>query len=143
MAEVSFHLHVGDRLDYARRLLHKAVRQEKTVWVRGDAQTLDELDASLWSQGAFLPHCRGGAPYGVLARTPIVLDPAAPPWSEDVAAQAFLLNLGADVAQEFPRYARVIEIVGQDEEDKRQARRRWKHYAAAGVVPTTHQQGDA
>ncbi|MDR0479806.1 MAG: DNA polymerase III subunit chi, partial [Burkholderiaceae bacterium] len=39
----------------------------------------------------------------------------------------------------FECYARLIELVGQDDEaDRAQARERWKHYAERGYAITRH-----
>jgi DNA polymerase-3 subunit chi len=43
-----------------------------------------------------------------------------------------LVNLGDAVPAGFDAFQRVIEIVSMDDEDRQQARARWKHYTALG-----------
>ncbi len=48
------------------------------------------------------------------------------------------MNLGADVPPEFAAFARVCDIVGGDEDSKRDARQRWRSYKQAGATPEDH-----
>lgn len=130
VTEVEFHTQAPDRLLYACRLLRKAAASATQVLVTADTETLDQLDQQLWtfSSTDFVPHCFQNAPAQVLENTPIVLTPTLPA----NAAQAILLNLGSEVPAGFEQFARVIEIVSEDANDKRQARSRWKHYAGFG-----------
>ena len=69
------------------------------------------------------------------ARTPIWLldDPQA------CIEPQVLVNLGPAVAPGFDRFARVIEIVGEDADDAQAGRQRWRHYVAAGFKPVLHE----
>ena len=70
-----------------------------------------------------------------LAVSPVVL-------SAELGAtphQDVLLNLGAQVPAAFERFSRLIEVVSStDEQDRGQARLRWKHYAARGYAIVRH-----
>ena len=138
-----FHFNVADRTEYACRLLRKASRQGATVVVTGPVPVLAKLDRALWTFDPleFLPHVmlRAGQPVAErLRRTKVWLseDPTASGHSE------VLVNLGLD-ALEAPRgfesFARVIEVVSGDENDRVAARQRWKHYAARGYAIERHE----
>lgn len=130
MPEVAFHSGVADKAAYLYRLLRKAYRQGSRVRVVGEPAQLDRLDSFLWAaeQGEFIPHARlrrGQAPDAALAAvTPI--------WLADAGAGVppceVLVNLGVQADAEEAGHARVIEIVGVDDEDRQRARQRWRHY---------------
>jgi DNA polymerase-3 subunit chi len=136
VTEVEFHTQTPDRLQYACRLLRKAATSAARVLVTADAETLKQLDQQLWSFSStdFVPHCLHDAPAQMLDHSPIVLTPNLPAQ----AAQTILLNLGSTVPAGFEQFARIIEIVSEDALDKRQARSRWKQYAALGYKLTSH-----
>lgn len=137
MTEVAFHFNAPDRLGYACRLLRKATGAGARVVVTGQAQVLRELDQALWTFAPleFVPHCYRQPSSAALAqRSPVVLadDPA------DTPHQHVLVNLGGPVPQGFERFERLIEVVTGDDDDRQQARARWKHYADRGYAITRH-----
>ena len=136
MTEVSFHFNVPDKLTYACRLLRKAYAAGGPVGVVAAPETLRELDAALWSFSAldFIPHCSAAAPAEVLERTRVVLatDCAALPQA------GALVHLGTGVPAGFERFERLIELVGADDQDRAQARARWRHYADHGYAIQRH-----
>ena len=136
MTEVAFHFNAPDSLAYACRLLRKAVGSGAKVVVTGPAETLQELDALLWTFSAtdFVPHCLADSEAHVLAASPVVLATSI----ASPAHQQVLLNLGRLVPEGFDRFERVIELVGQDEQDRQLARTRWKHYTDRGYAITRH-----
>jgi DNA polymerase-3 subunit chi len=48
------------------------------------------------------------------------------------------MNLGDEVPLGFERFARLIEIVSNDEHGRDQARLRWKHYKSLGYELLQH-----
>jgi DNA polymerase-3 subunit chi len=56
----------------------------------------------------------------------------------EVPHHEVLVNLGGPVPEGFERFERLIEVVTGEEEDRRQARARWKHYADRGYAITRH-----
>jgi DNA polymerase III subunit chi len=140
MTKVSFHFNVPHRIAYACRLLRKATRQNARVTVTGSAQSLQELDRTLWTFDAteFLPHLRlsPGQPVAERLRaTPVCL-------VEDLGGALHhdvLLNLGAGPPAGFERFERLVEIVSTDEDDRNAARARWKHYASRGYAIERHE----
>lgn len=137
MTEVQFHFNVPDRLGYACRLLRKAVRNGARVAVTAPPATLTRLDRTLWTFDAqdFVPHVllRGAEPVAPrLRETPIWLVERA----EMAAQHPVLVHLGEEPAEGFESFARLIEIVSTDAQERESARRRWKHYAGRGYAIT-------
>jgi DNA polymerase-3 subunit chi len=136
VTDVAFHFNAPDRMAYSCRLLRKAVANGARVVVTGHPDTLQALDAALWTFSAidFVPHCQLDSDAFVVAVSPVVLAASL----DSVPHQQVLLNLGEQVPSGFERFERVIELVGLIDEDRRQARGRWKHYTDRGHVITRH-----
>ena len=140
MTEIGFHYNARDKLNYACRLVRKAVNARGLqVVVVGEAQMLQAMDAALWqlSPSDFIAHCHADAPAHVVARSPVVLaagsgDAASLPHRE------MLVNLGAEVPAGFERFERLIDIVSDDPEDRQIGRSRWRHYADRGYTIQPH-----
>ena len=138
MTEIAFHFNAPDKLDYACRLLRKAVAAGSRVVVMASEQDLARLDTLLWtfSKTDFLPHvCLPGSAE-VIAVSPIVL--TSQPAAADFPHREVLVNLGDTVPEGFEVYARVIEVVSLDDTDRLQARARWKYYTDHGYVIVRH-----
>jgi DNA polymerase-3 subunit chi len=136
MTEVAFHFNAPQKLAYACRLLRKAyLKGAQLVVLVPDAQ-VGELDQALWlmAPGEFVPHSVPGDPPAVQVHSPIRLVTTLP----DTAGPAVLLNLRDEAPQGFERFDRVIDVVSLDDDDRRQARQRWRQYVAAGVEPQRH-----
>jgi DNA polymerase-3 subunit chi len=136
MTEVAFHFNAPDRVAYACRLLRKAVSSGAKIVVTGLPDTLQQLDAELWTFSAtdFVPHCLLDSEAALVAASPVIL-------AASIAAVPHLqvlLNLGPLVPSGFERFERVIEVVCLDDEDRQLARGRWKHYADRGYAITRH-----
>ena len=138
MTGIDFHFNTPDKVNYACRLLRKAVAARGAqVVVVGDAAVLDAIDLALWqlSPVDFIAHCSIDADPGVLARSPVVL---AGRDKSQLPHRQVLLNLGADVPTGFERFERLIDIVSDDEGDRQTARSRWRHYADRGYAIVRH-----
>ena len=134
MTDVAFHFGAPDKVAYAVRLLRKAVGTGARLLVLADTDTLQRLDAALWGDGStdFLSHCYANAPAQVLALSSVVLaDDGLGPGG---APLDVLVNLGAAMPPAFDRHPRVIEVVSLDEDDRLQARQRWRSYTAQGFA---------
>jgi DNA polymerase III subunit chi len=137
MTEVAFHFNVPDKVGYACRLLRKATGVGSRVVVTGEPELLRTLDTELWtfSQTEFIAHCHvASAEPQVLSASPVVLaeSPRGTP-HHDV-----LVNLGVRVPDGFERFERLIELVSVEEDDRQQARARWKHYKDRGYAMQRH-----
>lgn len=133
MPDISFHTGVEDRTLYLCRLLRKAARQSARVLVRGDAGEVDLLDKALWTFEAqdFVPHhrLRTGAALPVrLHRTPVWLMDEEGAWPAGVPAAGVLVQLASEPPSDAGQWDRIIEVVSTQEDDRRQARRRWRSY---------------
>lgn len=137
MTEVAFHFNAPDKLGYACRLLRKATATGARVVVTGEPELLRQLDVALWTFSplefiahGYVPAC--GA--DVAAASPVVLADSA----QAAPHQQVLVNLGTSLPDGFERFERLIEVVTQDDGDRQQARRRWKHYADRGYAIVRH-----
>jgi len=136
LTEIAFHFNAPDRLNYVCRLLRKAVGGGAKLAVTGPVDDLAQLDAALWmlSGTDFVPHCDVQASESVLARSPVVL-------AQSLDVLPFfdiLVNMGDSVPNGFERFARLIEVVSLDADDRKLARDRWKYYADAGFHLIRH-----
>lgn len=142
--DVAFHLNVPAawpaRSAYLCRLLAKAYAAGARVWAVVAEEEVIPLEQALWTLPAddFVPHVRADAPALLLRRSPIVIaGPSAPLAGER--------NVLVNAQREWPSvldagaaFARVVEIVSDDEEDKAAARQRWRRYQARGLQPVAH-----
>lgn len=136
MTSIDFYTQVDDKHDFARRLCVKALatRARLLVWLP-DHAACQKMSRAIWSvpSTGFVPHCLHSDP--LAARTPIVLDCTEGPFPHDDV----LVNLRSEVPPFFSRFQRMIEIVsGHDEDDKREARERFRHYRNRGYELRTH-----
>lgn len=136
MADLVFHLNVGDRLAYACRLLRKAYLKGARPLVLVDAPALDALDRALWlmGQGDFVPHARAADPAIVRRHSPILIGTQV----VDGFAADVLVNVGGGFPEAAERFDRIIEIVGSEPQDRQGARERWKRYKSDGFEPRAH-----
>ena len=140
MTRIDFYHEAEDRLAVACRLAAKAVQQKMRVLIYvPDEARAKAIDQLLWTSPpiGFLPHCM--ADDKLAAETPILIssDPNAQP-HDDV-----LLNLANEWAPNFARFQRVLEIVSREDEDKQQARERFKFYKDRGYAIQTHNLAEA
>lgn len=145
---VDFHTGIDDVTSYACAWLRKALRAGQRVRVEADPLALDLLDKALWTfdPQEFLPHLRLRAQQPLdeaLQATPIWLaDPqAAAP--EGASTPHLLLRLLPEQAWDRDEPARVVELVGTDADDIRQARARWRDYQSRGWQTTHHERRSA
>lgn len=129
MTEVFFYHGAADKVAAACALLGGAYAQKKAMLVYVPEKELaSNVDRSLWIQPAlsFVPHCRADSP--LAAETPVLITD-----NLDQPAQfERLMNLDRAAPPGFQRFQRLIEVVGQDEEDRLAARARVKYYKDSG-----------
>jgi DNA polymerase-3 subunit chi len=140
MTEITFHLNANNKLDYCCRLLRKAYTSQAKVVVKGSRDMLKQLDQALWNISAtdFIPHCNCDAESFLLNASPIVLTSNIESL-DTLPHHQVLLNIDDDVAPGYEKFERVIEIVGDLDEDKAKARIRWRHYSQRGYPISTHE----
>jgi DNA polymerase-3 subunit chi len=138
MTRIDFYLlGSGDprsRLVTACRLIEKAFRQGHKVYLHTASEEETRiLDDLLWTfrQGSFVPH---ELHPGASAEAPVIIGHgSAPETMADV-----LVNLSPEVPAGFDRFARLAELIDQDEAVKRAGRRRYKIYQEQGHEIQTH-----
>lgn len=136
MTAVAFHVNAPDKVAYACRLLRKAASAGSRVLVTGEPALLARLDSDLWAFSAldFVPHCRSDAPAELVQRSPVVL---ASPGHQATQGLTVRVHLGGPMDASLDGFERVIEVVGQDEQERGDARARWRQYSAMGH-PVSH-----
>lgn len=129
MTRVFFYHSAPDRVATAAGLIRKAYRQGKPLLVFApDADLASALDRHLWLHppDGFVPHVALDSP--LAAETPVLIARRL----ETIPQEQRLMNLAVEVPPVFSRFANVIEIAGQDEEERLAGRRRAKHYKDQG-----------
>ena len=129
MTKVDFYTGSADKLRTACQLSHKAMQNGmRTVISTPDPSTSDALDKLLWHFPAiaFIPHCRSDA--GDANQMPVILNQG----SDRFPHHDLLISLHNECVPFFSRFERVIEIIGNDAEDGRLGRERFKFYRDRG-----------
>jgi DNA polymerase III subunit chi len=137
MTRIDFHTNVGDSLLYACRLARKAYLAGQPLIVLAEAARLRAFDERLWTFSPldFVPHCM--ADDALAARTPVVLTTDL----ERAPHHHVLLNLGATVPAQFARFERLLEVVGNAEDELIAGRERYRFYRDRGYVLNNYKQG--
>lgn len=116
------------------KLVDKAYQRGHRIYVHTtNPQQSQQIDDLLWSFRAdsFIPHCQLT---NEAEQTQVLIGhDAEPPLECDV-----LINLANEVPLFFSRFPRVAELVGSDEEQKQQARKRFRFYRDRGYPLNTH-----
>ena len=129
MTQVFFYHGAADKIAAACALLSGAYAKKKPMLVYArEKEVASSLDRMLWTHSAlsFVPHCRADSP--LAAETPVLITD-----NLDKPAQLDrLMNLDLNAPPSFERFQRLIEVVGQDDEDRLAARARVKFYKDSG-----------
>jgi DNA polymerase-3 subunit chi len=131
LTRIFFYHNAAHRIATTVALLGKACRQGKAVLVYApDAEIAEALDRQLWiaPPTGFIPHVRDTSP--LAAETPIVITANTATSIQNER----LLNLSAEVPPAFSRFTSVIEVVGQDDGEKREAHERARFYKDRGYA---------
>ncbi|MCS6787456.1 MAG: DNA polymerase III subunit chi [Thiobacillaceae bacterium] len=132
---MDFYFNAASRPQVALKLAAKAFQagQHALLYTTDEAQAA-ELDRLLWTaqQLSFVPHVRCGHP--LAAETPVLIGAQA----DELASPDVLINLTDAAPPFYRRFARLIEIVGSEEQDRQQARARYRRYQAEGCELHTH-----
>jgi DNA polymerase-3 subunit chi len=138
MTEVLFYTNAADKMRTSCQLSCKALERNRRVMIlTPDMRMTDQLSHLLWTAPStgFSPHCR--AADDLAERTPIIVDHSA----DRVIHEDVLINLCEDMPSFFSRFQRLIEIVTDDENDRAQARERYRFYRDRGYQIVTHDLG--
>ncbi len=129
MTQVFFYHGASDRIAAACALLSGAYAKKKPMLVYAtEPEVAGSIDRMLWTHSAlgFVPHCRADSP--LAAETPILITDSL----DSIAQDERLMNLSRDIPPGFSRFESLIEVVGQDEDDRSAARDRVKFYKDRG-----------
>lgn len=126
MTYIDFYFNVENKFNKIHEIIEREIFRKRKIFIHVDdlngAKALSDFlyTASLAS---FLPHSIGH--YEEM--TPIHID-----WDHKFVSDDFMINLKSEILPSFSRYLRLIEIVSQNEEDKKTARDRLKFYRDRG-----------
>jgi len=129
LTQVFFYHGAADKIAAACALLGGAYAKKKPMLVFApDSAIASSLDRMLWTHSAlsFVPHCRADSP--LAAETPILITDTL----ESIPQDERLMNLSSATPPGFSRFQSLIEVVGQDEEERSAARERVKFYKDRG-----------
>jgi DNA polymerase-3 subunit chi len=142
MTDVVFHYGVADKLDYAIRLLRKAVRTGFRVRVALAPAEWANFSARLWAMAptGFVAHCDDHAPASLKRRSPVLLGTSG---VSDEPEVAVLLNLTEDMPEDPQRYEKILEVITTDPQDRQQGRARKRAYDSAHCPVVMHDAGAA
>jgi len=129
LTQVFFYHGAADKIAAACPLLSGAYAKKKPMLVYArEKEVASSLDRMLWTHAAlsFVPHCRADSP--LAAETPILITDTL----DSIAQDERLMNLSREIPPGFSRFESLIEVVGQDEDDRTAARDRVKLYKERG-----------
>lgn len=129
MTQVFFYHGASDKIAAACALLGGAYAKKKPMLVFAPEKTIaNSVDRMLWTHPAigFVPHCQADSP--LAAETPIVITDSL----DSVPQDERLMNLSQVVPPGFSRFQNLIEVVGQEEDERSAARDRVKFYKDRG-----------
>jgi DNA polymerase-3 subunit chi len=135
MTRIDFYSNAEPKLQVACQLVAKALQQQLHVVIyapdEGAARGIDRL---LWTFQAigFVPHSM--ATNALAGETPVVIARE----EGEISRYQLMLNLHAEAPSSFSRFDRLIEIVGKDDDDRRLARNRYRHYRDRGYEVHHH-----
>lgn len=131
MTQIFFYHNAADRIAATVALIGKAYAQNKALLIYApEAEVASALDRQLWMQPptAFIPHVRSNSP--LAAETPVLIADKL----ESLPQDERLINLSTEVPPGFSRFTSVIEVVGQDSEERLAGRARVKFYKDRGYA---------
>lgn len=135
MTEISFYTHAANKLAVVQRLVAKAREQKLNVLIyTPDSKVAADVDRLLWTQPAlgFIPHCRDRDPLAPV--TPVLIGT----WAESLSSADVIINLSDEPPDVFSRFARLMEIVTDEEPDLSLGRQRYRYYKERGYALVNH-----
>lgn len=142
MTQVDFYLTQSSQQQHALvtacRLAEKASKQGHHVFIHADDEPqAQQLDKLLWTfkQTSFIPHRIIESDTGTDSNDKVLIGHNHDPeFEHDV-----MINLATTIPDFFSRFKRVAEIVSGNEEQRQQARQRFKFYRDRGYELNTHE----
>ena len=127
----------------ARSILRHAARGARLYIYCDDPLRMDQIDQALWSieDVSFVPHERLQSDESEALPVNLVDQASWPLVANRVSEADWLVNLDDDCPPEATLFTRILEIVSRDDDDRQQARQRWRQYQAMGLDLHAHQLG--
>jgi len=126
MTYIYFYFNVKNKLNKIHEILEKEIFRKRKIFIAvNDLNGAEALSNFLYTASitSFLPHMIGHHE----EKAPIHIG-----WDYKSVSDDFMINLKSDISPSFSRYLRLIEIVSNNEEDKKTARDRLKFYRDRG-----------
>jgi DNA polymerase-3 subunit chi len=134
MTRIEFFFNVEHKLHKIADFSEKAIAKGRRLMILSEnTDSTVAIEKFLWTYSAlsFLPNCRADHPLAM--DTPVVIDHRAMnEHNTELLHDDILINMQVNQPPFFSRFRRLIEIVGIDEDDKAQARLRFKFYRDRG-----------
>ena len=129
MTRVDFYFNVTDKPALTHDLVQAALVKHRQVTITvADETAANDVTSALWQQipESFLPNALVN--HVSATQTPIIIH-----WQKQAVLQdELLINLSAAQPSFFSQFTQLIELVGDDEQDKTAARARYKFYRDRG-----------
>jgi DNA polymerase III subunit chi len=126
MTYIDFYFNVENKFKKIHEVLEREIFRKRKIFISvNDLNSAEALSNFLYtySPSSFLPHAIGRQE----EKASIHID-----WDHKSVTDDFIINLKSEISPSFSRYLRLIEIVSQNEEDKKTARDRLKFYRDRG-----------
>ncbi|MCP5229707.1 DNA polymerase III subunit chi [Accumulibacter sp.] len=129
MTQIFFYHNAANRIGAAVTLIGKAFAQKKALLVYApDAELAAALDRQLWGHPptGFVPHVTADSP--LAGETPVLIASKL----ESLPHDERLFNLSSEIPPGFSRFTSLIEVVGRNDEERADGRRRARFYTDRG-----------
>jgi DNA polymerase III subunit chi len=133
MTRIEFYFNVADKQQTIANLVQSALTKRRQVMVLvADEKMVEDVSQSLWQNKpeSFLPNVELNHLHA--ATTPVVIGLQGDVLANNSTQDDILINLTASEPSFFSRFTHLVELVGEDEEDKLAARARFKFYRDRG-----------
>jgi DNA polymerase-3 subunit chi len=129
MTRVEFFSNAESRLQAACELVASTFQERLRIIIYApDENTARSMDKLLWTFQAtgFIPHCMDF--HAISSDTPVVICSG----DAEMPHYEVMLNLHGDSPPLFSRFARLIEVVSSNQDDRERARERYRFYRDRG-----------
>ncbi len=129
MTRIDFYFNVVNKPQLLAELVQAALNRRRQVTIFAEsAEKSSEISANLWQQPveSFMPNVL--IHHDAVALTPVVIHWQKTPLLQD----DMLINFTETEPSFFSRFTQLVELVGEEEQDKMAARARYKFYRDRG-----------
>lgn len=133
MTRIDFYFNVTDKQQAIFDLVQSALSKRRQVMVLAtDEKMASDVSVSLWQSKAesFLPNVRANVSHSSV--TPVLIGLQSDDVINSITQDDMLINLTTNEPVFFSRFTQLVELVSDDEQDKKAARARFKFYRDRG-----------